>query len=114
MKIFAMIAAAAVLGAASAAYADTMENAYGNTITVTTAQATANYFVNADHTYTMTSGSTQVSGVWALKDNQVCLTPQGGQETCSPYDASHKVGDTWQMTGSDGSHATIAITAGRH
>jgi outer membrane lipoprotein SlyB len=114
MKILAAIAAAAVLGMAGAASADTMENSFGNTITVTTADGhNIIYLVNADHSYAMNAGDTHVNGTWAVKGDQVCLTPQGGQETCTPYDASRNVGDTWTQTGSDGAQITIKITAGR-
>lgn len=112
MKSFAIACAFAMAFAGGAACADTMENAVGNTITVTAGAETHVYHFAADHTYTLTSGGTQVSGAWETADGQVCLTPQGGERTCTAYDASRNVGDTWSETGADGTTTTFAITAG--
>jgi hypothetical protein len=113
-----MRALACVLAAAAAftgvAFADTMENAIGNTITATNERGeSATYHFNADHTFTKTAEGSEVSGVWAIADGQLCLTLQGAAQTCAPYQADKNVGDTWTQPSSAGGQLTIALTAGR-
>ena len=113
MRLFATFCAIAALGA-SAAFADTLENAFGNTLIVTNAEGqTARYHFNADHSYMMMAGETHVMGSWEVAGGQICMTPQGGERACAPYDASKNVGDSWIQAGIDGSQITVSISAGR-
>lgn len=109
-----LLVACAVFGLTAPAFADTLEGAYGNTVTVTTASGqTATYHFNADNTYMMMAGETHLSGVWAINGEELCLTPEGGEPACAPYVGDKNVGDTWTQTGSDGSEITVTITEGR-
>jgi len=102
-----------VLFAASAA-ADTLENSFGNTITVTLPSGEAvSYHMNADNTYEMLSNGSTVSGVWERGDGVMCLTPSDGEKSCSPYISDKSVGDTWTQELADGTSASVALTAGR-
>ncbi len=98
----------------SSAAADTLENSFGNTITITLPDgATINYHMNADNTYQMIANGGTVNGVWERGDGVVCLTPSGGERSCSPYVADKSVGDTWTQALDNGATATVALTAGR-
>jgi len=116
MKTFigaaALVAATLLAGAAFAN--DTMEATYGNTVAVTLGDGTVvNYYMNEDGTYSMTAGDATVNGTWTEGDGQVCLTPEGGEEACSPLVDGKAVGDTWEAEGSDGSTITLSIVEGR-
>jgi len=111
--IGAAVLAAATTIAGAALANDTMDATFGNTVTVTTAEgATINYYMNADGTYSMTAGEDTVNGTWTEGDGQVCLTPEGGEEACSPLVDGKAVGDTW--TSGDGETSiTLSIVEGR-
>jgi hypothetical protein len=98
-----------------AAFADTIANAHENTIVVTTAQgAEVRYHFNADGSYAMTTPDGQtVSGTYAVADDQICMTPAGGEAGCAPYVGDKNVGDTWTQTGADGSEISVTLEAGR-
>lgn len=112
-----LIAAAlfAAVCAAGAAHAGTIENAVGNTITVTTPDgAQIRYHFEADGTFTahLPDNST-IAGAWANQDENVCLTPAGGSAQCYPS-GDYNVGDTWTLPAPDGSAgASLTMTAGR-
>lgn len=110
-----LIATALVVASAGAAFADTMENAYGNTVVVTLANGgEVRYQFNADQTYSVTTPDGQsVSGAYTTGDGQICLTPAGGEAACTAYVADKAVGDSWTQTGSDGSTVNVRIEAGR-
>jgi len=98
----------------SSAAADTLENSFGNTITITLPDgAIVSYHMNADNTYQMIANGSTISGVWERGEGTVCLTPAGGERACSPYVADKSVGDTWTQPLADGATAAVALTAGR-
>jgi opacity protein-like surface antigen len=113
-KFVAALAFAAAL-ASGAAFADTIENAYGNTITVTyPSGAVARYHFNADATFSATGPDGSVmGGSYRKNGDQLCLTPTGGAEGCVPYVGDKAVGDTWTQTGTDGGVINVALVAGR-
>ena len=116
MKKFAFAVAIMAALAAGPAFAQTINNAYGNTVAVTYADGrAASYFFNEDGTFTgIAPGGTTMRGRWAIEGEELCLIPPGGQApTCTHLEADKNVGDTWTQTGSDGSQITVAITAGR-
>jgi len=94
---------------------DTMDAAYSNTIVVTLADGTAlNYLFNADGSYSFTAGDTTGDGAFTLGNGEICLTPTGGDEGCTPLTDGMGVGDSWEGTSAaDGSPITVTITAGR-
>ena len=105
--------AMSVFLAASAA-ADTLENSFGNSITVTLPSGdTVIYHMNGDKTYQMHSNGSTVTGVWERGDGVMCLTPTDGEQSCSPYVSDKSVGDTWSQALADGASASVALTAGR-
>ncbi|OQW55793.1 MAG: hypothetical protein A4S17_05660 [Proteobacteria bacterium HN_bin10] len=110
--------AALVLGVsmfASPAVADTMENAYGNTIVITyPSGASARYHFNADQTFTLIApDGAQVTGSYEIAGDQICLTPAGGERACTQYVAGKSVGDSWTQVATDGSQITVTLQAGR-
>ncbi len=114
-KILAATALAFALSA-GAAFADTMQNAFGNTVVVTYASgSSAQYHFNEDGTFTgVAVGGTGMRGRWATEGEQLCLIPPGGQApTCLQIAADKSVGDTWTQAGSDGSEITVTLQAGR-
>lgn len=113
-KFAAAVAFAAVL-AAGVASADTMENAYGNTVVVTYANgAAARYHFNADHTFMlMLPDGSSTSGTYEITGDQICLTPAGGERACTGYVGGKSVGETWTQTATDGSSVTVSLEAGR-
>lgn len=115
MKKFIAACMFAAAFAGGVAAADTMQNAYGNTITVTyPGGAVARYHFNADGTFMlMTPDHQHITGTYEIAGNQICLTPAGGQRGCTDYVAGKNVGDTWTQTGTDGAQITVALVAGR-
>lgn len=115
MKIFAFAAAAAFALCAGAAFADTLENAAGNTVNVTNTEgATVRYHFEADHRYMMMLPDNQmIMGAWSVADGQICLTPAGGEQACTDYVGDKNVGDSWTQRGVDGSQITVSVSAGR-
>lgn len=111
--------AALAVGAAlftGAAFADTMENTYGNTIVVTYANGgQALFFFNADGTFTGTApGGSQMAGTYTVQGDQLCLiSPNGQAPQCTALQAEKNVGDTWQQTAADGSQISVELRAGR-
>ena len=114
-RIAANIAAAAVALAAAPAFADTVQNAYGNTIVVTEANGVVvRYHFNADGSFELIGPDNQpVHGSYAVANGQICLTPAGGQAACTQYVGDKNVGDTWTQPASDGSQITVTLQAGR-
>lgn len=113
-RLAAGIAIAAAL-AAGPALADTVQNSFGNTITVTYANGTVvRYLFNADNTFSVIApDGTTTQGAYAIADGQICLTPQGGDRACTNYVGDKNVGDTWTQTATDGTEVTVALIAGR-
>jgi hypothetical protein len=112
------LAAAFVLGAvlaSGAAFADTLQNGYGNTFVVTTANgAVLRYHFNADNTFALHApDGSHVSGTYEIANGQLCITPAGGERGCTTYVGDKNVGDTWTQTGVDGSQVTVTLQAGR-
>jgi hypothetical protein len=110
-----LMAMACIVAISGAAFADTMANAHENTIVVTTAQgAQVRYHFNADGSYAMTAPDGQsIAGTYAVADDQICMTPAGGEAECAPYVGDKNVGDSWTQTGADGSEISVTLEAGR-
>lgn len=110
----ALMLSAALSGAP--AFADTMENSYGNTIVVTYANgAQAMYHFNADGTFSGTApGGSQMAGTFTVQGDQLCLAaPNGQPPQCVSVATDKDVGDTWTQTASDGSQINVELRAGR-
>ncbi|MGE0740965.1 MAG: hypothetical protein AB7O98_06445 [Hyphomonadaceae bacterium] len=114
MKRFA-VALAFGLFAAGAAFADTIENGYGNTFVVTLGDGTsARYHFNADGTFAATGpdGST-MNGRYEVANGQLCFLGEGDARQCTELVAGKNVGDTWQQTDANGNQITVSLEAGR-
>lgn len=112
-------AVALALGAAliaAPAFADTMQNTYGNTVVVTyPSGGQALYHFNADGTFTGTApGGSQMAGRYTAEGDQLCLIPPSGQAPqCTSIAMDKNVGDTWTQNAADGSQISVELRAGR-
>jgi len=115
-KLLGVAALAATTAIAGAAFAnDTLDATFGNTVTVATEDGTviASYFMNEGNTFEMETAEGRIGGMWNTNDaGQVCLTPTGGEESCSDLTPGMGVGDTWTMDTDDGAALTISIIEG--
>jgi len=113
-KLAALVAFGAVLGA-GAAFADTMQNGYGNTFVVTSGEQTIHYHFNADGSFTASTpaGEQVAAGTYQIADGQLCITPAGGERGCTAYVGDKNVGDTWTQTATDGGQISVTLRAGR-
>lgn len=114
MKKLAVLAAfAAVLGA-PAAFADTLENGYGNTFVVTLGEQTVRYHFNADGTFGAIApdGSVQ-HGRYESSNGQICFLGEGDARQCAPLVSGKNVGDTWTQADANGNQITVTLEAGR-
>lgn len=114
-KTIAALIFISVISAPALAFADTIQNGYGNTFVVSNAQGQSlRYYFNQDGTFSVTTPDNQSqSGTYTVADGQLCLTPSGGQQGCVPLMADKNVGDTWEQTGTDGSTISVTLQAGR-
>lgn len=118
-RILAGVAVAVLSSSLAFAAADPMQTRYENTVTVTNAKGeVTKLHYNKDGTLgVVMPDGTKATGKWALKDGKLCVTadagPTAGKEQCNPFDATKKVGDSWELTGADGSKSKVALVAGR-
>jgi hypothetical protein len=113
-KLLAACAFAAAL-ATGAAFAETIENSYGNTIVVTYPNgAVARYYFNEDGTFTAKApGGTQMAGRWEIAGEQLCFISPSTQRTCTEFVPGKNVGDTWTQRATDGSEISVQLVEGR-
>ncbi len=106
----------------SAFAADVMAGYYGNTAVSTGGMAEIHTHYRADHSFDLTGSAMGMShsykGTWSIDGTgQLCrvftgdMPPNATNPVCTPI-AAHKVGDTWTLTGKDGSTRTITLKAG--
>lgn len=108
-----IIALALALMAPATAFAGTLENFFGNTVVVRTADGQeTRYHYLADGTYAVSTGGTTANGVWTNGGEGICLTPDSGAPRCFrlPDDEKH-IGDTWTVPGPNGD-ISIQLVAG--
>ncbi len=115
MKTLFAAAAMVMTLAAAPAFADATADVFAaNTVVATGANgAVLKFKFDPGGVYSMTAGDQAITGAWAVEGGQFCITPQGGDKSCSAYDANRKVGDTWQVTGGDGVQYSVTLSAGR-
>lgn len=116
MKLHAAMLAFLMLGYAAPALADTIENSYGNTITVTGPDGSvARYYFEPDGTFSAVQGGNAFHGAWEIRGDQICLkAPEvQAEEDCSPYPADKNVGDAWSEDAGGGATVSFTITRGR-
>lgn len=114
MKKLIAVLAFGVAMTSGAAFADTIENGYGNTFIVTLGEASVRYQFNADGTFSATGsdGSTQ-NGRYEATNGQLCFLGEADQRLCAPLVAGKTVGDTWQQLDANGNQITVTLLAGR-
>jgi len=67
--------------------------------------------INADGTYVDTmDGEETAHGIWAVKEGQSCLTPEGGAEVCWT-DGAPGADGSWTATAGDGTTVTVVKEA---
>jgi len=103
------------LAFAGAAQAQSIENAYGNTVVVTLQNgASLRYHFNADRTFTLHApDGTAHSGTWEIAGDQLCLTSEAMGRSCSALEGDRQVGESWTSTSGDGSQVTLTLQRGR-
>ena len=114
-KFIAALTFAMAMTGGPAAFADTIENGYGNTFLVTLGDGTAvRYHFNADGTFMSTGadGATQ-SGRYEAANGQICFLAEADQRQCAPLVSGKNVGDTWQQLDASGNQITVTIEPGR-
>lgn len=113
-RVIAAAAVAFAMGAAPA-LADGTADLYAANTVVATGQngAVLKFHFNPDGSYTMKAGDQTAPGRWAVENGQFCITPQGGDKSCSPHVANRKIGDTWTVSGADGVQYSVTVAAGR-
>jgi hypothetical protein len=111
MNKFAWGLVLAVALTGSAAVADTIEEAVGNTVVVRLADGTVErYLFDADHTFTVQTSEGEMTGTWALNGGEVCVDFGEDEPICEDYPKGKKLGDTWtEVDDDDGSSLTISI-----
>lgn len=114
-KIAAILVLSLALSAGAASAQDMMRSAYGNTIVVTAANgAVLRYHFNADGSFDFVTPDNQtVTGAYTVANDQICITPQGGQPACTQYVGEKNLGDSWTQMASDGSQISVSLVAGR-
>jgi hypothetical protein len=115
MKKLILAAALSAALMSGAAYADTMDEAYGNTLVVTEPSGgVLRYYFEPDGTFTGTApDGTTMRGRWEIAGEEVCFLAPSGQRSCAPAVPGKVVGDTWDQVGTQGQPITVAIVAGR-
>ncbi|HRK63440.1 MAG TPA: hypothetical protein PLN53_03550 [Terricaulis sp.] len=103
------------LALAGAAQAQSIDNAFGNTVVVTLQNgASLRYHFNADRTFTLHApDGTAHNGTWEIAGDQLCLTSEAMGRSCSALEGDRQVGDTWTSTSGDGSTVTLSLQRGR-
>lgn len=115
MKKIVAVLAFGVAMMSGAAFADTIQNGYGNTFVVTNAAGQeSRYQFNEDGTFTGTApGGSAMAGTYSVTDGQLCMNPpNGGAPLCTAVAVDKNVGDSWTQTGTDGSQITVSLVAG--
>lgn len=98
-----VVAVASVLAsltlAAGPANAGAMDQALGNTLTLTDAAgAVTQYYFEPDGAYAeRRADGQQARGNWEVRGERLCLTPQGEGRYCIPFQANRNVGESWEI-----------------
>lgn len=116
--VLGLVASSILLaGANFAAGDDVMKNAIGNTVKRLDTGETM--YWKADHTYVRKYDGTTETGEWKVENDQVCTstgTPEPGKEqaewACYTPVGDHKVGDEYDVEGTDGTSFTVTLIAG--
>lgn len=115
MKRFAA-AAILALGLALPAAADTLDELFANTLTLTDGGGrVTTILVSADGKLQQVNGSgVWAAGFWSREESRFCWTARGASQVCIPLESGKAVGDSWEIAGPTGLKVwTAEIVAGR-
>ena len=103
------------LALAGAANAQSIDNAFGNTVVVTLESgASLRYLFNPDNTFTLHAPDGAAhQGRWEITGGQLCLTSEAMGRSCSALEGDRQVGESWTSTSADGSTITLTLQRGR-
>lgn len=102
-----LLAAAAIAALATPAFADTIEEVVKNGIVLNVQGMDIEVTYTADGKFTAMDG--QVTGTWKRDGDKMCTSSNfDPNETCAEYPKDKKSGDSFEVTGPQGS-ATIKI-----
>jgi len=102
-----LLAAAAIAALATPAFADTIEEVVKNGIVLNVQGMDIEVTYTADGKFTAMDG--QVTGAWKRDGDKMCTSSNfDPNETCVEYPKDKKSGDSFEVTGPQGS-ATIKI-----
>lgn len=114
--VLGLVASGVVLAGASLAAGDEMKNAIGNTVKRLDTGETM--YWKEDYTYVRKYNGVTETGKWKVENGQVCTekgTPEAGKQSewaCYTPVGDHKVGDTWEVDGTDGTKFKVTMIAG--
>lgn len=121
--ILASIAVAAVSFAVAHAADDPMASRYGNTLVIKSAdgkEVVRLYYDSDGKLSTKYPDGKTTKGTWKIDGDKICVTqtepaPDAAMSgpRCQPFTGSHKVGDSWEVTGPDGTKVTASLQQGR-
>jgi hypothetical protein len=107
--------------AAQASDDDVLKNYYGNTLISNAGMLEIHTHYKPDHTFDFSASMTLIhrsgTGTWKIEANgEICRDikdPPAGvtNPSCGPI-APHKVGDSWTVTGKDGTVRMLKLVAG--
>lgn len=101
-----LLTVAGVLALATPALADTLQEVttHGMLILLGERQIQVDY--TPDGKFTLNGG--QATGTWRIDGDRLCTSTNGNPENCVPYPTGKKSGDSFEVTGPQGS-ATVKI-----
>lgn len=115
MKRFAA-AAILSLGLALPAAADTIDELFANTLTLTDSAGKVTTILVSDggRLEQVNGAGIWAAGFWSKQDGRFCWTARGASQVCIPLEAGKAVGDSWEISGPTGLRVwTAAIVEGR-
>lgn len=115
MKRFA-VAACLSVGLALPAAADTLDELFANTLTLTDSGGNVTtILVSEGGALEQVNGSgVWAAGFWSKEEGRFCWTARGASQVCIPLASGKAVGDSWEISGPTGLKVwTAAIVEGR-
>jgi hypothetical protein len=94
------------LAAASPAAADTLQEVTTHGMVILLGDRQIDVDFTADGKLSVNGG--QATGTWRIDGDRLCAITNGGPENCVPYPKGKKSGDSFEVTGPEGS-ATVKI-----
>jgi len=117
MKRFLITSASLLLSTGIAYAAEPMANMIGNTLVEAYPDgAVQKIWVKGNHTYSAVDRKgMKIAGVWWMENNEFCHVHTAPTETpkhCEVPFAEKKIGDTWEVTETNGEKVKFTLVAG--